>query len=461
MSRTKCLLIAVCAVVLPYPAAALRAETPFTATTVVEVEWKASTPAAPAVAAPPKHFVVPTSMQGDPVASPSPATPAAPVASATTAAPYLISAPAYNSYRIWGSAEYLGWWFKGMNVPPLVTTGNATGFGVLGDPATRIVNGNDKVNTNMASGMRLRFGAWLDECQTCGLDGGLFAFGQLNNRYSATSTGDPSLFRPFNDTNPNSPGPNSELVALRLPNSTGGFDPILTGTVLVQNSTDFAGWDANFRHRLCADPCGNWYVDGLLGYRYLRLRDVTTIQESLLSTDPLEFAAPLNTRINVIDRFETINTFNGAQVGLVAERRWGRWIANMRGTVALGVTHERINISGSTQVIAPDGATAVSTGGLLAQTSNIGSYSANFFSVVPEINLNLGYQVTDHIRVFGGYSFLYWSNVARSAEQINLNVNSSLIPANGPVVGPNNPTFQRHSTDFWAQGFNVGVQLSW
>ena len=431
---------------------------------IVEVEWKA----APRIEKldPPKisATTVPVSFRGEQgpvqVITPLPAKTALPEPTATLQPIFESSSTgqAYGSPQtLWGSVEYLHWWTKGMNLPPLVTTAPIGGLGTLDNPQTRTLFGNQRANNDPFNGMRVRLGFWLDECGTCGIEAGFFSFGQANDPFQASSNGNPGLFRPFFNTTTNAP--DAELVALQLPRAAGGFDPILTGTVAVQNSTDFMGGDVNLRRRLCADECGR--IDGLLGYRYMRLRDVTSIQENLLSTDPQEFAAPLNTRINVFDRFETINTFNGAQVGLIGERRFGRWIGSLRTMLAFGVTQQTVKIDGSTQVITPDGTSTVSRGGLLALSSNIGTYNHNAFSVIPEVNLNLGYQITDHIRIFGGYSFLYWSNVVRSSDQINLAVNPTLLPNNGPLAGAPSPVFQRRETDFWAHGFNVGIQMNW
>ena len=43
--------------------------------------------------------------------------------------------------------------------------------------------------------------------------------------------------------------------------------------------------------------------------------------------------------------------------------------------------------------------------------------SDTVFSFVPELRLNLGYQITPNINVFAGYSVLWWTNVIRAGEQ--------------------------------------------
>ena len=59
-------------------------------------------------------------------------------------------------------------------------------------------------------------------------------------------------------------------------------------------------------------------------------------------------------------------------------------------------------------------------GGVLTQTSNIGRYYRNPFAVVPEVTISLGVQFAPWLRGTIGYNILYWSNVARPGNQIDL-----------------------------------------
>jgi len=88
---------------------------------------------------------------------------------------------------------------------------------------------------------------------------------------------------------------------------------------------------------------------------------------------------------------------------------------NVLGSVALGDTHQEVRISGTTDFADPGVAPIRQQGGLLALPTNIGTYSRDQFSVVPEIGHQRGRQVTDHVRVFAGYTLLYWSNVVGQA----------------------------------------------
>ena len=48
--------------------------------------------------------------------------------------------------------------------------------------------------------------------------------------------------------------------------------------------------------------------------------------------------------------------------------------------------------------------------------------------MVPEVGINLGFQLTNNLKIYGGYSFLYWTNIVRPGDQIDTTVNPNLVP---------------------------------
>ena len=205
-------------------------------------------------------------------------------------------------------------------------------------------------------------------------------------------------------------------------------------------------------------PAPGYRVDLVSGFRWLESREGLGIIEDIqiLPTSPV-FTGD---HIRVLDQFDTRNEFYGGQLGLRAEVWRNRFFANITGKVALGDTHQTVDINGSTTIIPPSGPAIVKQGGLLALPSNIGSYSRDEFSVVPEVDFNIGYQVTNNLRVFVGYTFLYWSDVVRPGDVIDLNVNSTRLPTSLiPPSGPSRPSFTFRDSDYWAQGINFGVQV--
>ena len=75
---------------------------------------------------------------------------------------------------------------------------------------------------------------------------------------------------------------------------------------------------------------------------------------------------------------------------------------------------------------------------------------------MPEIGFTLGYDLTPRLKATAGYTLLYWSNVARPGDQIDLNVDSRQFPPPHDGDGTK-PEFALHTSDFWAQGLNLGL----
>jgi hypothetical protein len=372
--------------------------------------------------------------------------------------------PAVPTY--WARAEYLLWWTKGYHLPPLVTTGSPTTpenvRGALGQPDTVVLFGGNNTSQGPQSGARFTVGWNFDPCGVCGMDASYFFLGRNNDNFSADSSQFPVLARPF--FNVNIGANDRELTA--SPGILPGDAFKLRGAIQVNNFSELQGADVNFRTLLWNDcRCA---VYGLAGFRWLDLREGLSITENVVSAAAVP-GFPIFTPGNLItvnDTFDTRNQFFGGQLGLDGELRRGRWFAGARVQVGLGVTHETIDINGSQTVTTLAGARQTFTGGLLALPSNIGSFSQNRFSVVPQIGLRVGYNVTDNVRLFVGYDFLYWSNVVRPGDQVDTNINVSQIPNFNPVGGgafapPSNivrPIVPFATSGYFAQGVSVGLE---
>jgi hypothetical protein len=353
-------------------------------------------------------------------------------------------------YHVWGSAEYLLWDIRSSSAPALVTT-SPTGTrqslaGVLGVPTTSVVFGGSELNQDTRSGLRFTLGFWCDNEQTYGWEGSYFFLGSQGDQFGASSGGSPILARPFYDIVAGHQ--NAELVA---------FPGVLAGGVGISTSTRLWGAEVNMRNNLLRGCC--WRLDGLLGFRFLELDDNLRVMESLVVPSGTPLAG---SSILVNDNFGTRNSFYGGQLGLDFEFRRACWSLNLTGKVALGSMHEVVNINGDTLFSIPGMASVASTGGLLTQPTNIGHYDRDHFTVIPEIGIKLGYQLTPHARVFVGYSLLYASDVVRSGNQIDTVVNTTQLPSQlgpGTLVGPARPAFQFRPNEFWAQGVNLGLEF--
>jgi hypothetical protein len=332
-----------------------------------------------------------------------------------------------------------------------VTTGPAGSGGILGGAGTVTLFGPDSsINGPANSGAQFTAGMWLDEDRTLGLEAGYFFLASRGRNFGAAGTGDPGtsvLARPFFNTNTGME--DAEIVAA---------PGIASGHLSVNTSSRLQGAQGNVLCNLC---CGCGYrVDLLGGFRYLGLNEGVGVTEDItvLPTVP----AIGGTQFHLNDGFSTSNRFYGGQIGARGEVSRGRLFANFTGLVALGSSQEIVDITGSTRITTAAGAVTTANGGLLALPSNIGHYAHTRFGVVPSGTLNLGYQLTDHLRASVGYNFLYWSNVVRPGDQIDRAVNPTALPTNlgpGVVTGPARPSFQLRDTDFWAQGVSFGLEF--
>ncbi len=386
-------------------------------------------------------------------------------------------------------AEYLLWATKGMYIPPLATTGpSAVNPGILGQPGTVILFGDEAINGDMRSGGRISLGTWLDPSQTWGLNAEYFGLQDAGESFFAISNanGVPTISRPyftvfgideFGDLKP--AGENAQLVAL---------EDVLRGSLRVNTNTSFQGGGVFLRHTFCCkNRCwDSWDKDytsctgsscddassgtsggvpggvrvGMFGgYRFMLLGDGVSITEDLeaISTAPVDQG-----RFLINDSFNSNNQFHGGELGFIAEARRARWTMELISRLALGNNRQTVRIDGSTVISGSQQDDGTYQGGLLALPTNIGSYTRDQFSVIPQINANLGYNLTPSLRVIAGYTFLYWGNVARAGEQISLDVNETYIPAGFETPqGPARPAFVWRSNDFWAQGLNLGLDYFW
>ena len=72
----------------------------------------------------------------------------------------------------------------------------------------------------------------------------------------------------------------------------------------------------------------------------------------------------------------------------------------------------------------------------------------------PKFSLKLSFDLTPHMHVFAGYTFLYSSSVVRPGDQVDQVVNLSQIC--GPLIGPTRPLPLFRTTDFCGPGRQPG-----
>jgi hypothetical protein len=330
------------------------------------------------------------------------------------------------------NSEFLLWWMRGQRPPPLVVSSNPFAMMLGGPPGVGLFGGG-MTGDGVHTGYRFRTGLWFDRDHSLGLEGSFFFLSQRSNEFRFGSAGMPILVVPFIDAN-------TGLQSGRMIASPG-----MPGSVMASVKTRLWGADANLRGNLWCGP--NGHVDLLGGFRALGLDDDFQFGTNTTLVAPVPMSVLLN------DRFATRNRFYGGQLGVSGEYRRGAWSVDGTLKVALGGTNQRLEIGGNNVV---NGVAGI--GGIFAQPSNLRDTSRDRFGVVPELGVNVGYQVTDHLRAYVGYNFLYWSSVIRAGEQIPRSINPVQM-LSGPTLPSMAPAFAFKGTDFWVHGVNFGLEF--
>ena len=336
---------------------------------------------------------------------------------------------------------------------PLLTTGTS---GILFQPSTSILFGDRNVDFNLFSGLRLEGGYFLDRENRFSLDLSGFWFFPNTESFAIASDdkGNPRILRPiFNvDTN-----------------KEGGFlrsqPGSIAGTVFIDNKSDMGGVELNARYHSYINE--RFHADALFGFRYLRLAEQLRIQDQIT---PLRknFLTFRGTFVNAPDSladedvFRTVNQFFGPQIGGRLAWEYGPFTPEGFVKLALGAGEEKTTIDGSTTKISPAGNQTV-PGGILAVPSNMGNHSRTVMGIVPEVGLNLGVELTQHVRLNLGYSLLLWNHVVRPGSQYDRSVNPNQVPGS-PTFGaasnaPFSPTYRFNDEFFWTHTFNIGVDI--
>jgi hypothetical protein len=344
-----------------------------------------------------------------------------------------------DAYRIWVRADLLVWWVKNAPMPIVVTASDD----VVANPGGTPLNLNGDYGT--FAGFRFMLGGWLDTNNTIGIETGFFTTEERLNRFSAFSDGggNPMLAIPFNSTTPGNTG--SFILPIASP---GQFD----GSVRINSTLSL--WGAEFNGLLCLARTQNLEFTVLGGFRYLELCESLSMRadsESLVDGTLTSFR----------DNFNTSNNFYGGQLGARLGWRGNRFSFDVTGKLAIGGTHQVVDINGRTVQFPGNSFTPnVYPGGFFAEPSNSGRFTGGQFAFVPSVELKLGYALTPFWKLYVGYDFLYWSQVVRPGSQVdtNLNLSQHAILGNGTFTGPVSPAPVFNRTDFWAQGINFGLE---
>jgi len=349
--------------------------------------------------------------------------------------------------RLWGRAEFLLLWGKGADLPALATTspiGTAQAqAGVLGAQGTTLLYGDQMVNSSTRAGARFTVGWWHSPSQKFGFEATYFTAGSASAGFHASDQTNPILAQPF--INAQTGAQDSSLVA---------YPGLETGTLDVRLKNQFYMLGGLFRAALVREP--KYRLDGLFGFRYARFTEDINVNSQSTSISATG-AVPVGTATSISDFFGGSNNFYGADFGIATQSRRGRLSVDLLCKIALGYSQSSVLVQGVTTTTLPSQASSIASGGLLALPTNIGRHQLGGFGVLPELGVTFEYRFTRRLSATFGYTVVYWSRVARPANQVDLHINPSQFPP-GQLTGPASPQFQSVITDFWLQGITTGLK---
>ena len=394
--------------------------------------------------------------------------------------------------RWWFEGEYLLWFSRGQDIRyPLLTTSAPSDAGVLGAASTTVLVGQRKLGYDAFNGFRLTAGFFGDADRRLGFQMTGFTtesqvesrkFGNLRN-----TSGLPVLARPFVDVAGvqsavvlSGPGIGPARVRVSTTSQTYGLEPV-------------GVWNL---YRAEPGTRRVWSVDLLAGYRFLEFHEALNISSTTqfngggTTSLPSFTTGPFGTvsqtgatvastatttfggvgvigpaTIDTRDTFRTINRFNGFVVGLKGEARYGLLTASSFAKIAVGNMYERVEVLGTGAVISGTGtnrSVGTAFGGVLANASNIGTYTNDRFTYIPEFGGNVGVALTGGLTGFIGVNFLYFPDVVRPGTIASPLVSSAAIPFSpnyGAAGAPRGPALRIVEEDHWLGGVNFGFML--
>jgi hypothetical protein len=348
---------------------------------------------------------------------------------------------------IWVRFEYLNLWAKHASLSaPLATAGGSAGQGRLGAADTSILL-DQAPDFGVIPGCRFTAGGWLGGAED--IVGCEFTFFETILRAGH-----------FNVASEDLPGRSLAVPFLNV--TAGGTDEaslvvgqqgMSSGKVGLDDALILGGFEADAMLSLSDFLPGDsarLSLLGGIGSFFLKER----MQLVSSSVDALGTSSVHS------DIFLSNESFFGGDFGARGSVRWRRFSFELTGRTAVGINSPALYLAGQSGLpfftprpnrLAPEG--------FFVQPTNAGIFwRRNAFAVVPNAQFRAGYDLTRHLRLTLGYEAFLWTRVLRAGNQVDPAVNLSQLT--GPLVGPARPAVQMRTSDFWAQGFTVGVQVN-
>lgn len=351
------------------------------------------------------------------------------------------------------SAEYLCWWLeKTPNPVPFVVEFGADIQAELGEalPDSKIILGDRDIAFGARNGGRFTI---RQRGERFGLQTSYFYLPNSTRSESVGSAGsdtDPFLLIPYFD------------VTQGIETSEDLSFPMMyaaIATLAISNGMQSA--EALFTAKVYDKP--SWDISVLTGFKWFYFRERLTFTTSSPFVDP-----PPSDVFQTEDSFRARNNFFGGLTAVSASFLKNGFSLELIAKLSVGMMINTLKIEGVLLTNFFNNFQDVQTfpGGYFALPTNMGQYAQNELSVIPEANLHFHFPIFSHLNFDLGYSFLYATNVLWAANSIDQNINPTQSPAfeeslPATLVGPAYPQPLFTTQGLWAQGFNLGLTLTY
>lgn len=380
--------------------------------------------------------------------------------------------PCRQPYTFYASGEFMLMNLRNFHIPTLASN-IAVGLIRINDPALPnspfvlpvSVANNPQLGVNPIdfadqTGGRGTVGVWLDEEQDFGLEASFFWLGRATHNFQATTSNTVNQFNIQTGL----------FISANGAVASSGTDPLV---IPRQTSANLVG---SAYSELCAGDLdcrsvigqyGPVTFTGLSGFRHIRFNEGLTINNSVTLSrvpgfpDDSATGFPPVITFSTLDTVRTKNEIYAAQAGLELDAEcWGMFL-NMKGRVGLGANHEQVDILGLTSSTGGANPLTRAPGGLLSGPADQGTHRRYRISIIPEVNVKLGYAFNDNFRAYVGYDGMYLHHVARPDVQTTTTTINTQVTVNNSTntINLSQPTFRFRDLDVWAAGVNFGVEF--
>lgn len=357
-----------------------------------------------------------------------------------------LKAEAYDIFfpacsRYWVTADYLYWKMKDTPKAPALVIGTSLDIPVFtpDDFGAVTLIGDESINNEWRSGLRLSAGTYLDPCEMWGVEASYFFLPSQTHKNSVSADGRPG-------------SPVISVPYINALNCAPSIIPIAFNGQSGSAKFKLKNWMQGFElNGLCSLPWNCFSKVGFIaGFKFWNYQEDLSFETTASSTTT--GALTLSSK----DTFKTRNNFYGAQIGLSFDYLCNCFYVNLKGKLAFGGMYRKVDINGSfTQLTLPPAPAFI----FASSATNIGKHRKTVFSVIPELDFNIGCELWRCLRLQLGYTFMYVSNIGYATRQINNVLNPNFFPG-GSGTGVKEPKPLNKNSNFYVHGLNVGLEYS-